>query len=144
MPFELPPIVKLAHRIRVELEQAVRGFSRYHKYSVGEDLRAQARDVVRVTNRAWRDRKRQIEYTTQLAFAIDELKLTAQLAKEVKAFASFPQFEMIAKLLNELGQQCGGWKKDQQRKSQNAAANKSPTQRAQILSARDTPSGVNV
>jgi hypothetical protein len=42
-----PPIVQLAERVLVELEQVVRLFPRYHKYAVGADLREQARIVAR-------------------------------------------------------------------------------------------------
>jgi hypothetical protein len=144
MTFELPPIVKLAQRVRLDIEQAVRGFARYHKYQVGSVLRAQALDVVSICNRAWRDRGRQLEHTGKLVFAIDDLKFTTQIAKEDKAFKSFGQFEVIAKSLVELGRQCGGWHKDQHRKSQNAKPSQVGTQRTQILSARDTSKEVSL
>jgi hypothetical protein len=37
-----PPIIKLAERIVLQLEITVRGFSRYHKYTLGTELRQQA------------------------------------------------------------------------------------------------------
>jgi hypothetical protein len=36
------PIWRDARRLLLEVEQAVRGFPRYHKYTVGTDLRRQA------------------------------------------------------------------------------------------------------
>ena len=33
------PIYKSAYELCLRLEQVVRGFSRYHKYSIGADLR---------------------------------------------------------------------------------------------------------
>ena len=35
MKQEYPPIVRLAKRLVVQTEEAVRGFSRYHKYNLG-------------------------------------------------------------------------------------------------------------
>lgn len=39
MTFALPPIAKLAERLQLDIEQAVRGFPRFHKYALGADLR---------------------------------------------------------------------------------------------------------
>ena len=59
MSANLPPIVKLAERLMLEVERAVRAFPRYHKYSLGQELRQQCRDVVRLCYRAWRARDQQ-------------------------------------------------------------------------------------
>jgi hypothetical protein len=109
----LPPIAKLAQRLLIDIEQAVRGFARYNRYSVGADLRTQAMQVVRVCHRAWRERARQAYWTDQLVWAIDELKLTLQLAKDVHAFRGFAQFEQLIRLAEDLGRQAGGWKRQQ-------------------------------
>jgi len=134
--FQLPPIVKLAERLLLEIEQAVRRFARYHKYALGADLRAQAMHVCRLAQRAWRDAKRQAEWLAQLVWAVDDLKLTLQLGSRIKAFASFAQFEMLARLAADLGKQTGGWYKQKHLKGQNADAVTASPQRAQILSTR--------
>jgi len=46
-PEGLPPIVQSAERLLVCIEQAVRGFPRDHKYTLGADLRRQAMTTVR-------------------------------------------------------------------------------------------------
>lgn len=43
MSFAIPPIVKLSERILVEIEQAVRRFARFHKYTFGSSLREELR-----------------------------------------------------------------------------------------------------
>lgn len=48
MPFELPPIVKQAERLMLEIEIAVRQFPRYHKYAVGAELREQRTTAIEV------------------------------------------------------------------------------------------------
>jgi hypothetical protein len=133
MTFALPPIVRIAERLLVEIEQAVRLFPRSHKYAIGADLRAQAMTVARLTHRAWRDKPKQYEWTQKLVVAVDDLKLSLQLGSRVHAFRSFAQFEAVARTQAELGRQVGGWFKQQHPKSQNAGA-QSPSQRAQILS----------
>jgi hypothetical protein len=130
-----PPIVKLAQRTRAEIEIAVLGFARFHKYQVGAVLRSQAQEVVRCAQRAWRDRARRREWVQRLVWAVDDLKDTHQLAQDVRAFRSFKQFEALARTLAALGQQCGGWQKEQHRNGQNSQAT-NPARRAEILSAR--------
>jgi len=141
MTHEAPPIVQLAERVLVEIEEAVRVFPRYHKYAVGAELREQARHVARAAHRAWRDHKRRGEWISRLVFAIDDLKLSLQIAKRVQAFKSFAQFEALARLTSNLGRQCGGWQKQHQKGQNQQAA--LPDGRAQILSARDASQGAN-
>jgi len=46
------PIWRDANRLLVAIEQAVMQFSRYHKYTLGSDLRKQAMGICRVLVRA--------------------------------------------------------------------------------------------
>jgi hypothetical protein len=139
MSFSLPPIVKAAERMLLEIEQAVRRFPRYHKYTHGTRLREQAMNIARLAHRAWRDQAHRGMWTTKLIWAVDDLKLSLQLGKQIEAFASFAQFDMLARLCSDLGKQCGGWRKQQHRDSQNAAGQRSQSQRAEILSSRTAP-----
>ncbi len=134
MSFVLPPIVKLAERVLVEIEQAVRRFARFHKYTFGSELRTQAMRVCRLAHRAWRDRARQAEWLTKLVWSIDDLKLSLQLGSRIQAFASFAQFEMLSRLIVDLGRQTGGWHKQHHPNGQNAYARDASSQRAKILS----------
>lgn len=105
----LPTICRDANRLLLAVEQCVRNFARYHKYQVGADLRQQAMHMARLAQRAWRDRAQQALHVGQLVWAVDEFKLSLQLAKTVQAFASFAQFEACATLAVQLGKQSGGW-----------------------------------
>jgi hypothetical protein len=137
MSFALPPIVRLAERLLVEIEQAVRRFpSRYHRYAIGAVLRAQAMSVAKLAHRAWRDRQNQAALVSKLVWEVDELKLSMQLGSRVRAFESFAQFEALIRLAADLGKQTGGWHKQQHPKNQNAGAGNGSQQRVQILSAR--------
>ena len=44
--YEHLPIYKTAMDLTIYLEQVVRNFSRYHKYTLGSDLRQQSRELV--------------------------------------------------------------------------------------------------
>jgi hypothetical protein len=130
---QAPPIARLSHRILADVENAVRRFPRFHKYSIGADLRAHAMQIARCIHKAWRDPEHRLDRVAELCSAVDDLKISMQLGKAVKAFGSFAEFEALAKLVNELGQQSGGWLKSLQSKGQNVESRETP-QRAQILS----------
>lgn len=132
---QLPEIAKKSERLLVDIEQAVHGFYRYHKYSIGSDLRNQAMAVVRLCHRAWRDRSNQAQRVSDLIWAIDELKLTTQLGSHIRAFKSFRQFELIIRAAEEIGRCAGGWRREIHLKSQDSSRNVS-MERAQILSGR--------
>jgi hypothetical protein len=57
----LPRIYRDCRRLLVHTEQAVRGFARYHKSTVGADLRRQAMAVMRPVHHAVSDKTRQAE-----------------------------------------------------------------------------------
>lgn len=49
------PIYKRCYELCLYLEQVVRGFSRYHKYGLGSELRAGARHALsRAGSASWR------------------------------------------------------------------------------------------
>ncbi len=142
MPVNPPAIVKGAEALQVAVDQVVRGFPRAHKYQVGADLRRDARTVMRCALRAWRAAS--LETIGNLSDAIDELKISAQLAKGGQAFKSFAQFEVIARAINDLGRQCGGWQKKHSSKGQSRQA-VAPVGSATTLSARGaSESGANL
>lgn len=144
MKRELPEIARLAMRALAGIEEAVTRFPRRHKYLVGADLRSHAMEVARCVHRAWRERARQLQRVHELSEAVDQLKLTLQLCDAVKAFRSFGEFEVIARLVSDLGRQCGGWLKQLHAKGQNDRARNAPDQRAPILSSQAAPAGATL
>ncbi len=91
----------------MDVEQAVRQFSRYHKYTVVSDLGKQSMGVIRLILRAYNaegDRRRQVR---RLVLAVDDLKVLVQLGKELQAFANFRQFQRISELAVVIGNQSG-------------------------------------
>ena|SRR5579863_3188596 len=131
----LPTIVKSAARFMAALEITVTRFPRAHRYTLGSDLRRQAMEVARLSHKAWRDRQEQLQRIVELSDAIDDMKLRLQLASDVHAFVSFAQFEALARILSDLGRQCGGWRKKQSVNGQNERSS-AAAQRPSILSSR--------
>lgn len=121
MQAQLPPIYRDARRLLLHTEQVVQRFSRYHKYTVGADLRMQAMRLMRGVHRAVYDKPNQARHVQDLVWQVDDYKITLQLGQEVGAFmhglkgknrkptAAFAAFEAAALLAASIGKQCGGW-----------------------------------
>ena len=112
----LPPVYRECRRLLLETEQSVARFSRYHKYSVGADLRKQAMDIMRRVHRACFDKARHLQHLQALVWQVDDYKINLQLAMEVGAFTHsakgqphFDAFERLARGASAVGKQCGGW-----------------------------------
>lgn len=93
----------------VGIEQAVRHFPRYHKYTLGSEMRSQAMLVCRLVTRAWNDRVNAVKWLPGLVEAVDDLKLQLQLGMELKVLRNFAEFEHLSSLAVSVGKQCGGW-----------------------------------
>jgi hypothetical protein len=133
MSFNLPPIIKLAERVRVLVENAVASWRRDHRHAHGEVLRQQAREAVKAAHYAWIDRAGRTARLQTLSDAIDELKMDLRLAQHIKLYRCFGQFEEVYRAARELGQQCGAMSKAQTRhqhsRGQSAAASRAAAAR---------------
>ena len=110
--YEHIPIYKAALDMAVYIEQIVANFSRYHKYTLGSELRLLSHKVVVLIIRA----NNVVDKTallSELADLLEEMKLLVHLAKEVKAFHSFNSFEVCVRHLDSVTRQCSGWLKSQ-------------------------------
>ncbi len=134
-----PAIVKAAERLLYELELAVTVFPRKHRYQLGSDMRAEAVEAVLLAQeafRAAREKSRQAELVGELSRVIDKLKLRVQLARRLQCYSA-GRFELIAKIVVDVGKQCGGWKRqiDLHLNGQNPAPARQP-ERPETLSTR--------
>ena len=66
------------------VEQIVRNFSRYHKYSIGQDLRDGVRRVLKLIVRA-NGRRDKSRVLLQIREEVEELKVLARLCQDAKA-----------------------------------------------------------
>jgi len=106
--YEHLPIYKKAMDLAIYIENIVRGFSKYHKYTLGTDLRNLSRTVVRLIIKANSEKERSATLLL-LRDTIEELKVCMRICKEVKAFKNFNSFVHGVEEVISLGKQNEGW-----------------------------------
>lgn len=106
--YEHLPIYKAALDAAVHFENVVAGFSRYHKYTLGTELRNASRLVVEQVIRANSARERLPELI-RLRDGLERVLVLLRLAKEVKAFKSFQAYQHAAELVVTISRQNEGW-----------------------------------
>ncbi|WP_437568368.1 four helix bundle protein [Sorangium sp. So ce542] len=112
--YEGLPIYKSATDVVVSLDKVVRGFSRYHKYTLGSRMREAAIDVVMLVARANR-REDRARLVPKLCHRVEELRLLINLGREVEAFSSFQQFAQVMEQVMGVTRQAEGWRKSMAR-----------------------------
>jgi len=116
--YEHLPIYKSALDLCVHFEKLVAGFSRYHKYTLGTELRAGSRAVLMQVLRANQagDAPARSAELLVLRDHIDALLLSVRLAKEVKAFNSFTGYLHVVEQVGSVARQNEGWFKSTQQR----------------------------
>ena len=90
--YEHLPIYKKAMDLAIYMEKIVRNFSRYHKYTLGSELRQKSREVVGAIIAA-NSRVEKLPHLVELCAQLEGLQVLLRIAKEVRAFASFDSYE---------------------------------------------------
>jgi hypothetical protein len=106
--YEHLPIYKQALDVAVHFEKVVAGFSRYHKYTLGTELRNQSRAVVALIVKANAARDKG-PHLMRLRESLDELLISLRIAKEAKAFKSFKSFQYAIEQVVSVCRQNEGW-----------------------------------
>lgn len=106
------PLYKATLDFAVYVERIVSDFSRYHKYTLGSELRSLSHRMVVIVIRANSavDKK---PILGELSELIEETRVLVHISKEVKAFHNFNSFEVCVRQLDGIGKQCWGWLKSQ-------------------------------
>ena len=110
------PIYKAALDMTVHFEKLVAGFSRYHKYTLGIELRQGSRGVLMQVLRA-NNASNKVERSAELLVLrerIEALLLAMRVAKEVKAFKSFAGYLHAVEQVGTVARQNEGWFKHTQ------------------------------
>jgi hypothetical protein len=92
----------------VHFEKVVAGFSRYHKYTLGTELRNKSREIVAQIIRANAERDKAPKLI-ELRGQLDELFILIRLAKEVQAFKSFSAYQFTVEQVASICRQNEGW-----------------------------------
>jgi len=108
--YEHLPIYKAAMDLGVYLEMMVHNFSRYHKYTIGQEIRNLAREIIKLIIRANSARDKS-NILSELVTQCEILKTMLFFAKETKALQSFKAFQHASSLAVVLCKQSEGWLK---------------------------------
>lgn len=122
-PYRELPILRDAKRLLLEIERIVRVFSRYHKYTIGSELRTQCHRMVRYLIGCIHQKRNRLAKLETLFIRIEDIKTQIHLAKELNAFQNFKQFETLASLAMSVSKQSKLWHQQLQRQSQNQRRN---------------------
>ena len=102
--YEHLPIYKKAMDLTIYFEKIVRNFSRYHKYTLGSELRQKSRAIVELVIKANSTEERLL-LLIELREKLDGLKVLLRICKEVKAFNSFNSFVYGSNLVIDISRQ---------------------------------------
>ncbi len=108
--FEHLPIYKKAYDLTLYFEKIVRNFSRYHKYTVGAELRQLSREALQLIRLA-NSTSDKAQVLIKLRERLEDLKLTIRLCKDLKAFPNFNSFQYSINDVVNLCKQNEGWLK---------------------------------
>lgn len=112
--YEHLPIYKQALDLAVYLEKIVSGFSRYHKYSLGTDLRRLAHRNINLIVKANSETDR-LATLKLLRESLEELMVSLRVAKELQVFRSLNSFIQAVERVIQLSRQNEGWIKSLQK-----------------------------
>lgn len=112
--YEHLPIYRDALNLAVHFEKIVAGFSRYHKYTLGTELRNASRKTVTLIIQA-NNQSDKLPGLIALRDHLEELLLLVRIAKEAQAFKSFNAYSYVVDLTAKVCRQNEGWLKSQSR-----------------------------
>jgi hypothetical protein len=103
------PIFKSTLDFVVYIETIVKGFDKYHKYTIGVDLRTYAKKLLFLVHRANVAKENRVKILEALRDTCEEAKMLLRVAKELNAFNSFNNFEHSSKLIVAICRQAQSW-----------------------------------
>ena len=106
--YEHLPIYRVAFDLAVHLEKIVRNFSRYHKYSLGTELRNRSRDILETVILANESEERAAVLLV-LRKKLEGLKVVARLCHESGGFSSTRSYLYVSEQVVNLAKQNEGW-----------------------------------
>ena len=108
--YEHLPIYKKAMELSIYLQNKVRNFSRYNKYTIGTELRDLSRSILLLIIRANSAMDRE-KILGELVEKCEMLKISLVFANEAKAFDNFKSFQYASSTAVILCKQSEGWLK---------------------------------
>jgi len=109
--YEHLPIFREAYDLTVHIEKIVRNFSRYHKYTLGTDLRNKSRGILEKIIEANNARDDRAACLLELRQEMENLKVLARLCHESGGFTSTRSYLHVTERITNLAKQNEGWLK---------------------------------
>jgi hypothetical protein len=106
--YEHLPIYRAAFDLAVHMEKTVKSFSRYHKYTLGTELRNQSRLILSRIIEANSSRER-LPLLCKLRDDVEWFKVLARLCQESGGFACTRSYLHVAELAVGIAKQNEGW-----------------------------------
>jgi len=106
--YELP-IFKSTLDFCIYVDAIVKNQDKYHKYGIGSELREASRAMFYLVSKIKVSKGKKILLLQELLDKCEETKAMLYLAKSIKAFKSFNQFEYSSKLTIDICRQAQGW-----------------------------------
>ena len=107
--YEHLPIFRDAYDLTVHIEKIVRNFSRYHKYTLGSDLRKRSRIILDKIVQANSDRENRQARLLELRQELESFKVITRLCHDSLAFPNTRSYLHVAKRITNLAKQNEGW-----------------------------------
>lgn len=95
-------------KLAVHLENTVRGFPRYVKYTLGSEMRHEAQRIVGFIIRANNERDRN-STLCELRESIEKLMVQARICQESNGFRTFASFATTIELAGHVARQSEVW-----------------------------------
>jgi hypothetical protein len=105
------PVYKDTYKLILKVFECTADFSREHKYTLGQDMKHDAMQLVRSIYRANRVANK-IEYLDKFIDDFELLKLEIRLATDMRILPVRKQAELSV-LMDSIGKQVTGWRKSQ-------------------------------
>jgi len=102
------PIYRTAFDLAVHIEKIVRHFSRYHKYSIGAELRDNSRRILEHIIEANNSQSRE-SILLKLREDLEKFKVIVRLCHESGGFSSTRSYLYVSEQIVNLAKQNEGW-----------------------------------
>lgn len=109
--YEHLPIYKAAYDLALHMEKIVRNFSRYHKYTLGAELRDSSRNILKriIAANNTGDTGERIRILEELRGEAEWFKVLARLCHESGGFANTKAYLHVSEQAVKIAKQNEGW-----------------------------------
>lgn len=109
--YEELPVYKASYDLLLEIYRFVRNFSKEFKYTIGENLKTEGVELIKLIYLA-NSRQEKVETIAQARERVEMLRLYLRLMKDMKQI-NIPRFVFINEKIEVVARQLVAWQKSQ-------------------------------